>query len=274
MTIGIASIRLVTSKSASSDGGGTAPMYFPDFPVIGKTGTTQTASDAWFVGSTPVMSTAVWVGHPKAQIKMYGATGGGTAAPIWRAYMTKALEDRKPKDFPEADAAEFVGKTISVPQDTGQSEQEAMSRLAKAKLIGRVQYQPHATVPAGVVIWASPSDEAQKGTTVYLGVSSGAPPPPPPEPTPEPARRRSKAARIKHEPPSSPDPNTGSPKSRSSVQREPRAEAAAREALAEERRRGNARRGGRSRLNAEAARTILEGWLEQAIRVYRDDKND
>lgn len=45
---------------------------------------------------------------------------------------------------------------------------------------------------------------------------------------------------------------------------------AAREALAEERRRSNARRGGRSRLNAEAARTILEGWLEQAIRADRD----
>jgi putative Holliday junction resolvase len=49
---------------------------------------------------------------------------------------------------------------------------------------------------------------------------------------------------------------------------------AAREALAEERRRGNARRGGRSRLNAEAARTILEGWLEQALRAYTDNEND
>ncbi len=49
---------------------------------------------------------------------------------------------------------------------------------------------------------------------------------------------------------------------------------AAREALAEERRRSSARRGGRSRLNAEAARTILEGWLVQAIRAYTDNEND
>lgn len=49
---------------------------------------------------------------------------------------------------------------------------------------------------------------------------------------------------------------------------------AAREALAEERRRGKSRRTGRARLNAEAARTILEGWLEQAIRAYTDNEND
>lgn len=49
---------------------------------------------------------------------------------------------------------------------------------------------------------------------------------------------------------------------------------AAREALAEERRRGKTRRGGRSRLNAEAARTILEGWLEQAIRANGNDTQE
>lgn len=49
---------------------------------------------------------------------------------------------------------------------------------------------------------------------------------------------------------------------------------AAREALAEERRRGNARRHGRTGLNAEAARTILEGWLAQAIQAYTDNGND
>lgn len=49
---------------------------------------------------------------------------------------------------------------------------------------------------------------------------------------------------------------------------------AARAALAEERRRNKTRRGGRSRLNAEAARTILEGWLEQAIRTHGDNKSD
>jgi penicillin-binding protein 1A len=159
--------------------GGTASVSLPNFPIIGKTGTTQLNTDAWFVGSTPVLSTAVWVGHPEGQIRMYGATGGARAAPIWQEYMSEALSGRDPKDFPKADDADFVGETIDVPKVTGKSEQEAMNRLAKVKLIGQVQRQPHATVPAGVVIWASPSDEAPKGTTVYLGVSTGEAPPPP-----------------------------------------------------------------------------------------------
>jgi penicillin-binding protein 1A len=162
--------------------GGTAPMSLPNFPIIGKTGTTQLATDAWFVGTTPVMSTAVWVGYPQGQIRMAGYTGGGMAAPIWLSYMSAALEGREPRDFPEVDDAEFVGKMVKVPDVDGLSEQEALSKLAKLKLIGRVQRQPSPS-PAGTVIWASPDDEAQMGTTVYLGVSTGvAPPPPEPEP--------------------------------------------------------------------------------------------
>jgi beta-lactam-binding protein with PASTA domain len=65
-----------------------------------------------------------------------------------------------------------------VPDVQGLSEQEALSKLAKAKLVGRVQQQPSPQA-AGTVIWASPDDEAQIGTTVYLGVSTGEPPPPP-----------------------------------------------------------------------------------------------
>ena len=159
--------------------GGTASVSLPNFPIIGKTGTTQQNTDAWFVGSTPVLSTAVWVGHPEGQVRMYGATGGARAAPIWQAYMSEALDGRKSTDFPESDDADFVGETVKVPDVTGKSEQEAMNRLAEVKLIGQVQHQPHATVPPGIVIWASPSDEAQKGTTVYLGVSTGPAPAPP-----------------------------------------------------------------------------------------------
>jgi hypothetical protein len=58
-----------------------------------------------------------------------------------------------------------------------------LSKLAKIKLVGRVQRQASPS-PVGTVIWASPDDEAQMGTTVYLGVSTGEPPPPP-EPDPK-----------------------------------------------------------------------------------------
>jgi penicillin-binding protein 1A len=57
-------------------------------PAAGKTGTTEGESDAWFVGYTPRLSTAVWVGHPLS--RALTGYGGPTAGPIWRAYMEQA----------------------------------------------------------------------------------------------------------------------------------------------------------------------------------------
>jgi penicillin-binding protein 1A len=119
--------------------GGTAPMSLPNFPIIGKTGTTQNSTDAWFVGTTPVMSTAVWVGYPEGQVAMPGYTGGQMASPLWRSFMSEALDDREPKDWPEADDAEFVGKVVKVPNVTGLSQTDALAKLAKRKLVGQVQ---------------------------------------------------------------------------------------------------------------------------------------
>jgi penicillin-binding protein 1A len=61
----------------------------------GKTGTSEEESDAWFVGYTPMYSTAVWVGHP--QSREYTGYGGPTAGPIWRAYMESAQEGNCPE---------------------------------------------------------------------------------------------------------------------------------------------------------------------------------
>jgi penicillin-binding protein 1A len=54
----------------------------------GKTGTTDGLSDAWFVGYTPLFSTAVWTGHPLS--RSYTGFGGPTSGPIWRSYMEAA----------------------------------------------------------------------------------------------------------------------------------------------------------------------------------------
>ena len=78
-------------------GTGTAASY--GCPAAGKTGTTDEAKDAWFVGYTPHLSTAVWVGYPDAGIAMPGAQGGTYAAPVWHAFMLPAHGDDC-DDFP------------------------------------------------------------------------------------------------------------------------------------------------------------------------------
>ncbi len=68
-------------------------------PAGGKTGTTDAFSDAWFVGFTPRLSTAVWVGHANSREPMPGAAGGVAAAPIWGAYM-RVAKGKFCGDFP------------------------------------------------------------------------------------------------------------------------------------------------------------------------------
>ncbi|UGS37369.1 transglycosylase domain-containing protein [Capillimicrobium parvum] len=75
---------------------GTAAGQGIGCPAAGKTGTTSSFTDAWFVGFTPRLSTAVWVGYPKETTSMtavpgYGEVFGGTLpAPIWHEYMAAA----------------------------------------------------------------------------------------------------------------------------------------------------------------------------------------
>jgi penicillin-binding protein 1A len=90
-------------KTVIQSGTGTAADY--GCPAAGKTGTTSSYTDAWFVGYTPQMSTAVWVGYPNSTISMNDVNGlgpgfGGTlAAPIWHDYMSVA-SDGYCGDFP------------------------------------------------------------------------------------------------------------------------------------------------------------------------------
>ncbi|MDR2611817.1 MAG: penicillin-binding protein, partial [Deltaproteobacteria bacterium] len=68
-------------------------------PVGGKTGTTNDASDAWFVGFTPEQAAAVWFGTDELKPRGVGEVGGRAAAPVFLYYMQKALEGLPARDF-------------------------------------------------------------------------------------------------------------------------------------------------------------------------------
>jgi len=71
-------------------------------PTAGKTGTTQKDVDAWFLGYTPELSGAVWMGYDK-EVSMTGTYGGSFPARIWKAVMSKALADAPVHDFKRPD---------------------------------------------------------------------------------------------------------------------------------------------------------------------------
>ena len=92
--------------------------YLPDRPVAGKTGTTENYGDAWFVGYTPQLAVAVWVGYPTTLKPMLtefhgdAVTGGSFPALIWKSFMEKALKDVEPQGFPYPSMPYVVPKLV------------------------------------------------------------------------------------------------------------------------------------------------------------------
>jgi penicillin-binding protein 1A len=91
-----------------------------DRPVAGKTGTTENYGDAWFVGYTPQLAAAVWIGYPNTLRPMLsefqgGAVAGGTLpALIWRSFMESALPflQDAPQTFPAPPLLSATSKTV------------------------------------------------------------------------------------------------------------------------------------------------------------------
>ncbi|MDY0000521.1 MAG: PBP1A family penicillin-binding protein [Polyangia bacterium] len=76
-------------------------------PVAGKTGTSNQNRDAWFVGYTPELVAAVWVGHDDYRPLGPGETGGRAAVPIWVSFVKQALGKAGGRDFPVPPAVVF-----------------------------------------------------------------------------------------------------------------------------------------------------------------------
>jgi penicillin-binding protein 1A len=93
---------LVTSMMQSVISSGTATgIRRRGFTRVaaGKTGTTDDFTDGWFVGFTPEIACAVWVGFDKRQTIYRGASGGSCAAPIWAEFMKAATDTIPSSNF-------------------------------------------------------------------------------------------------------------------------------------------------------------------------------
>jgi penicillin-binding protein 1A len=112
---------IMTSMLQGVVNGGTGGHVrdFFQLPAAGKTGTTTDFADAWFVGYTPQISAAVWVGFDNkiVHFKTWDGQGGRAAAPIWGRFMKYVYDDqgiampleyfeRPPKVFEETICAE------------------------------------------------------------------------------------------------------------------------------------------------------------------------
>src|SRR5258707_11284760 len=83
-------------RGVVTQGTGGAAAVVPN--SFGKTGTTSDRRDAWFVGYTSELVSAVWLAKPQrtktgalAYLPMEGTSGGHAAAPLWARFMERAV---------------------------------------------------------------------------------------------------------------------------------------------------------------------------------------
>ncbi|MEQ9258303.1 MAG: PBP1A family penicillin-binding protein [Roseovarius sp.] len=93
------------SKVVTQGTGGRARL--PNWESAGKTGTTQAARDAWFVGFTADYVAGVWMGYDDNS-PLQGVTGGGLPAEIWRETMLRVNEGLEPRPLPMLRAPERI----------------------------------------------------------------------------------------------------------------------------------------------------------------------
>jgi membrane peptidoglycan carboxypeptidase len=162
-------------------------------PAAGKTGTAGNSTPAggtnetWFVGSTPQLTTAVWVGTPVdshnatrlENVTAGGQTYGGElfgatiAAPIWKQIMNRASVGLPVLNFGAPGAQVQSGDLLPIPSVAGMSVADAMAALTAATFKPVVGTAVSSTAPVGQVAGTLPAGQALRGTTVVILPSAG-----------------------------------------------------------------------------------------------------
>jgi penicillin-binding protein 1A len=97
--------RLMVSMLREVFNSGTAERAKPlaqQYPLAGKTGTTNDFTDAWFLGFTPSLTCSVYVGFDDHHTLGDKEEGARVALPIWMQFMSEILKDRPVEDFPHS----------------------------------------------------------------------------------------------------------------------------------------------------------------------------
>ncbi len=157
-------------------------------PTAGKTGTTQDYRDAWFVGYTPKLTTAVWMGYPNPDengdprfmrnVRGRRVTGGSFPAQIWHTYMEQAVAGRDQGAF---EPPPPFGGTIINPDLTTTTTEDTTTTLpecAPDTSAGATTEPCQATTTTGAEgsTTTSPSSSTSSSTSSTSSTSTTAPP--------------------------------------------------------------------------------------------------
>lgn len=144
----------------------------PGWELAGKTGTTQGARDAWFIGFSADYVTGVWMGYDD-NTPLTGVTGGGLPAEIWRETMVRVLDGLTPRPLPmEGPAGGGTGRFVDpgglLAEGTGQPFQPTGDPAVDAAL--EAAFGP----PSGSFDGGTPLDPGQEAVLdALISILSG-----------------------------------------------------------------------------------------------------
>jgi penicillin-binding protein 1A len=149
----------------------------------GKTGTTQKGCDAWWIGFTPDLSAAVWIGN-EDNTPMRGASGGGFCAPVWAAFMRRAIDTLGCRgEFPKGsgvvgwrqgkyEAKEENEVTITICEESGGLATPYCPSTKQIRLAKGKPQPPRCTIHSAPAEERGPADD-RGGVPVSICVRSG-----------------------------------------------------------------------------------------------------
>lgn len=168
LDVGVANATVATLKGVIRKGTGARNLRNFPIPAAGKTGTQDENTNAWFVGGTPHITTAVWVGDPNGHTPMVGIAefaaemgrggkvqGADYPARIWGAFMEAAHTNLEVLDWPDPPSNPRKFRRIYVPRE------ECLAELISG-------YLPGITI------------DPERPTTTTTAPPATPPPPPPP----------------------------------------------------------------------------------------------
>jgi penicillin-binding protein 1A len=146
-------IGAMNAMMAQTISDGTARRAAFGWPAAGKTGTSQNARDAWFVGYTANLTTGVWFGNDNGA-PTKNITGGSLPATAWNEFMTAAHEGVPVAALPGASAGErLIGRVEDILRREADTAPAAPAAIPQAAI-------PQAAVPQA----AAPRPPASVGS--------------------------------------------------------------------------------------------------------------
>ena len=152
--------------------------------AAGKTGTTDKNNETWFVGYTPQLTTAVWVGTPLGNsqaldnIALPGGPyktvfGASIAAPTWKAIMDYALAGQPNVGFPAPSDKVSNGDKVDFGSVAGQTVANATAALQAQGFTVTVGRRVNSNYRPGLVAYTNPQGTANRGSQITLYISAG-----------------------------------------------------------------------------------------------------